>query len=123
VASGPRLPHRGHNINGRSLLGLGAGKTDPATGVSEMEISFEKLPDGWDPRTIVLMCCDRAVVMASRETIANVRPFEGVMVQAGPKLITVTTNYEAVPEDGTTLYGTTFYPHHLTRRHEQLGDE
>jgi hypothetical protein len=33
-----------------------------------MEISFEKLPDGWDPRTIVLMCCDRAVVMASRET-------------------------------------------------------
>jgi hypothetical protein len=56
------------NINGRSLLGLGAGKTDPATGVSEMEISFEKLPDGWDPRTIVLMCCDRAVVMAARET-------------------------------------------------------
>ncbi len=180
------------NINGRSLLGLGAGATDPATGVSEMEVGFEKIPDGWDPRTIVLMCCDRAVVMASRETdgavgmyrasagyltigrdlvnglrwgimrdrdglvmvdvrassvtdfrhdsrydhsrieggvshlrrgvngIADVRPFEGVMVQAGPRLITVTTNYEAVLEDGSTLYGTTFYPHYLPHQAVEL---
>jgi hypothetical protein len=180
------------NINGRNVLGLGAGRTDPTTGVSEMEVRFEKLPDGWDPRTIVLMCCDRATVMASRETpgaigmyrassgymtigrdlvnanrwgvmrdadgqimvdvrassvtdfrhesrydhsrieggishlhhgvngIAEVRPFTGVMVQAGPKLITVTTSYEAVLEDGTTLYGTTFYPHYLPTQQVEL---
>ncbi|MPZ65138.1 MAG: hypothetical protein GEU83_06355 [Pseudonocardiaceae bacterium] len=52
--------------------------------------------------------------------IADVRPFEGVMVQAGPKLITVTTNYEAVLEDGSTLYGTTFYPHYLPHQAVEL---
>ncbi|MGH3871780.1 MAG: hypothetical protein ACRDSR_09770 [Pseudonocardiaceae bacterium] len=173
------------NINGRLLLGIGAGHMDPTNGVSEMEVRFEKLPDGWDPRTIVLMCCDRATVMASQERdgaigmyrasggyltigrdlvnglrwgmmrdrngqvmvdvrassvtdfrhigrydhsrveggishlrrgvngIAQVRPFTGVMTQAGPNLITVTTTYEAILEDGSTLYGTTFYPHWL----------
>ncbi len=172
------------NINGRHVLGLGTGRIDPTAGVSEMEVSFEELPDGWDPRTIVLMCCARSTVMASRESggavgmfrasggymtighhlvnglrkgmmrdaegkvmvdvqassitdfrddaydhsrieggvshlragvngIAEIRPFTGVMVQAGPNLVTVTTNYEAVLEDGTTLYGTTFYPHYL----------
>lgn len=181
------------NINGRNVRGLGAGSTDPATGVSEMEVSFELLPDGWDPRTIVLMCCDRALVMASREVdgavgmfqasggyltigrdlvnghrwgvmrdsnglvmvdvrassvtdfrdgngrydhsrieggishlrqgvngIAKVHPFTGVMVQAGPKLVTVTTSYEALLEDGTTLYGTTFYPHYLAEQAVEL---
>jgi hypothetical protein len=173
------------NINGRRVLGIGTGHTDPSTGVSEMDVRFDTLPDGWDPRTIVLMCCDRATVMASRETlgavgmftasggyltigrdlvnanrwgvmrdaegqimvdvrassvtdfreatrydhsrieggishlrrgvngIAEVRPFTGVMMQAGPNLITVTTSYEAVLEDGTVLHGTTFYPHYL----------
>jgi hypothetical protein len=173
------------NLNGRLLLGIGAGYTDPTSGVSEMEVRFEKLPDGWDPRTIVLMCCDRATVMASQERdgavgmyrasggyltigrdlvnglrwgmmrdragqvmvdvrassvtdfrhtsrydhsrveggishlrrgvngIAEVRPFTGVMTQAGPNLVTVTTTYEAILEDGSTLYGTTFYPHWL----------
>ncbi|MGH3711736.1 MAG: hypothetical protein ACRDRQ_27395 [Pseudonocardiaceae bacterium] len=52
--------------------------------------------------------------------IANVRPFAGVMVQAGPKLITVTTNYEAVLEDGSTLYGTTFYPPYLPHQAVEL---
>ncbi|MGH8901755.1 MAG: hypothetical protein ACRDYA_08730 [Egibacteraceae bacterium] len=180
------------NINGRTLLGIGAGSTDPTTGVSEMEVRFEQLPVGWDPRTIVLMCCDRATVMASRESdgavgmyrasggyvtigrdlvngtrwgmmrdadgqvmvdvrassvtdfrhhtqydhsrveggishlrrgvngIVEVRPFTGVMMQAGPKLIAVTTNYEAVLEDGSTLYGTTFYPHYLPAQAVEL---
>lgn len=180
------------NINGRVLLGIGVGKTNPATGVSEMEVYFEQLPIGWDPRTIVLMCCDRATVMASREKngavgmyrasggymtigrhlvnglrwgmmrdaegqvmvdvrassetdfrdnhpfdnsrveggvshikrgvngIAEVRPFSGVMMQAGPKLVTVTTNYEAVLEDGSTLFGTTFYPHYLPEQRVEL---
>jgi hypothetical protein len=158
-----------------------------------LEVSFELLPEGWDPRTIVLMCCDRAVVMASREAggavgmfrasggyltigrdlvnshrwgmmrdidglimvdvrassvtdfrddagrydhsrieggvshlrrgangIAQVRPFTGVMVQAGPRLVTVSTNYEAVLEDGSTLYGTTFYPHYLPHQEVEL---
>lgn len=52
--------------------------------------------------------------------IAEVRPFEGVMVQSGPKLITVTTSYEAVLEDGSTLYGTTFYPHYLPHQAVEL---
>lgn len=180
------------NINGRSVLGLGSGRTDPTRGVSEMEVNFELLADGWDPRTIVLMCCDRATVMASREVgdavgmyrasggymtigrdlvnayrrgimrdesgrimvdvqassvtdfrhenrydasrieggishlvrgvngIAEVRPFRGVMMQAGPRLITVTTSYEAVLEDGSVLYGTTFYPHFLPNQSVEL---
>jgi hypothetical protein len=42
------------------------------------------------------------------------------MVQVGPNLITVTTNYEAVLEDGSTLYGTTFYPHYLPHQAVEL---
>jgi len=174
----------GH-INGRRILGTGVGTIDLDAGVSEMEVDFDRLPEGWDPRTIVLMCCDRAMVMASREEggavgmlrashghltigrdlvnglrwgmmrdaagqvmvdvrassetdlrgdrpfdasrvegglshlrrgingIARIAPFQGVMMQAGPRLITVTTSYEAVLEDGTTLYGSTYYPHYL----------
>ena len=180
------------NINGRPVLGLGTGRTDPASGVSEMEVHFEYLAEGWDPRTIVLMCCDRATVMASREIgsavgmyrasggymtigrdlvnafrrglmrdeagtimvdvqassvtdfrhetrydssrieggishlrrgvngIAEVKPFRGVMMQAGPRLVTVTTSYEALLEDGSTLYGTTFYPHFLPEQQAQV---
>jgi len=174
----------GH-INGRNILGTGVGTIDPGAGVSEMEVHFDRLPDGWDPRTIVLMCCDRAMVMASREDggavgmlrasaghltigrdlvnglrwgmmrdeagqvmvdvrassetdlrgdqpfdssrveggishlrrgvngIVRIAPFSGVMMQAGPRLVTVTTSYEALLEDGTTLYGSTYYPHYL----------
>ncbi len=54
-------------VNERFVNGHGTGKIDPKTGTSEMEVTFTSLPDGWDPRTIVLMCCDRALVMASRE--------------------------------------------------------
>lgn len=174
----------GH-VNGRTVIGAGMGSTNPATGVSEVEVRFRRLPDAWDPRTIVLMCCDRFTVMASREEggavgmyrasggyltigrhlingcrwgimrdvegqimadvrassetdlrkrkrfdhsrieggishlrpgvngIAAVRPFIGVMMQAGPRLITVSTHYEATLEDGSTVYGTTYYPHFL----------
>jgi hypothetical protein len=181
----------GH-INSRALLGAGAGNTDPVAGTSEMEVRFERIPEGWDPRTIVLMCCERATITTARSVdgavgmfeasggyltigrdlikadrrglmrdvegrvmvdvrassvtdfrgdvrydhsrieggvshvrhgengIADIRPFAGVMVQAGPRLITVTTNYEAVLEDGTTLYGTTFYPHYLPQQQTEL---
>ncbi|GAA3727936.1 hypothetical protein HDA32_000264 [Spinactinospora alkalitolerans] len=180
------------DINSRAVLGVGSGYTDPVAGTSEMEVRFERLPSGWDPRTIVLMCCERATVTCSRESdgavgmfqasggyltigrdlvkverrgtmrnaegqimvdvhassvtdfrgehrydhsrieggtshihygengIAEVRPFTGVMMQAGPNLITVTTSYEAVLEDDSTLYGTTFYPHYLPQQRVQL---
>ncbi len=49
----------GH-VNGRHVLGTGTGRIDTASGVSEMEVTFERITEGWDPRTIVLMCCDRA---------------------------------------------------------------
>ncbi|MGI8309308.1 hypothetical protein [Saccharopolyspora hattusasensis] len=146
---------------------------------------FEQMADGWDPRTIVLMCCDRALVMAARETagtvgmlrasgghltigrhlngnsresfmrnatgqpmahvrassvthfrgpqafdhsrieggishlrrgvngIAQIPAFDGVMMQAGPNLVVVTTRFAAELEDGSTIYGSTTYPHYL----------
>ncbi|MGH4017295.1 MAG: hypothetical protein ACRDSL_25895 [Pseudonocardiaceae bacterium] len=57
----------GH-VNGRHVLGRGSGQIDPSTGVSEMDVRFERMAEGWDPRTIVLMCCDRALIMAAQET-------------------------------------------------------
>ncbi|WP_322761911.1 hypothetical protein [Frankia sp. Cr2] len=172
-------------VNERFVNGHGTGKIDPKTGTSEMEVTFTSLPDGWDPRTIVLMCCDRALVMASREVggatsirrasggwlsigrhlhdggrdsvmyddagqilarvratsetdfrgttrfdrsrieagvshlrpgrngIAEIPAFDGVMMQAGPRLVTVSTRFSATLEDGTAMYGRTFYPHYL----------
>jgi hypothetical protein len=181
----------GH-INGRPVLGIGSGRTDPMSGTSEMEVRFEALAEDWDPRTIVLMCCDRATIMASREDegalgmyrasggrvtigrhligvnrwgvmrdaegrvmvdvrassetdfqterrfdhstieggvsrlapgrngISQVLGVQGVMMQAGPKVVTVTTSYEALLEDCTTLYGTTFYPHFLPEQRVEV---
>jgi hypothetical protein len=180
------------NVNERSLLGIGAGFADPATGVSEVEVRFEQIPAGWDPRTIVLMCCCRSLVMASRESggavgmyrasggymtigrhlinggresmirdgdgqvmaharassesdyrgdnphdhsrvehavshlhpgvngVAHIMPFTGVMMQAGPKLVTLTTSYEVELEDGSTVHGATYYPHYLPEQQVEL---
>lgn len=177
----------GH-VNGRHVLGSGQGEIDPDSGVSEMEVTFERMAEGWDPRTIVLMCCDRALIMAAQETpgtvgmlrasggvlsigghlagnsresvmrtaggelIAHVRAtswtdlgganpsdasrieggfshlrrgvngikhipaFDGVMMQAGPNLVVVTTRFTAELEDGSTIYGSTNYPHYLPRQ-------
>jgi hypothetical protein len=174
----------GH-INGRKILGIGSGSTDPISGVSEMHVMFKELAEGWDPRSIVLMCCDRSMIMSSQENdgavgmyrasgghltigrdlvggrrwgiarnakgeimvdvqassetdfrgserfdrsrveggishlvpgingIASVKTVEGVMMQAGPNVVTVTTHYEVGLEDGSTMFGTTFYPHFL----------
>ncbi|WP_026455083.1 hypothetical protein [Saccharomonospora iraqiensis] len=174
----------GH-VNGRHVLGRGVGEIDVATGVSEMEVCFERMADGWDPRSIVLMCCDRALVMAARETadtvgmfrasggvlsigghlpgngrdsvlrtaegelmahvratsttdfrsgqpfdhsrveggishlrrgvngIRHIPAFDGVMMQAGPNLVVVTTRFTAELEDGTVIHGSTNYPHYL----------
>ncbi len=177
----------GH-VNGRHLLGRGAGEIDPSTGVSEMDVTFERMAEGWDPRTIVLMCCDRSLIMAAQETtgtvgmyrasggvlsigghlpgngrdsvmrtrdgelmahiqatsmtdvrneqsydhsrieggfshlrrgvngIAHIPAFDGVMMQAGPNLVVVTTRFTAELEDGTTIYGSTNYPHYLPQQ-------
>lgn len=177
----------GH-VNGRHVLGRGQGEIDPNNGVSEMEVTFEQMAEGWDPRTIVLMCCDRAVIMGAQEspgtvgmfrasggilsigrdlpgngrdsfmrtsdgaTMAHVRAtsftdfasddprdesriegglsylrrgvngikhipaFDGVMMQAGPNLVVVTTRFSAELEDGSTIHGTTNYPHYLPRQ-------
>lgn len=174
----------GH-VNGRHVLGRGQGEINPDSGVSEMEVTFEKMAAGWDPRTIVLMCCDRALIMAAQETpgtvgmfrasggvlsigrhlagnsresvmrtadgelmahvratswtdftgdnprdesriegglshlrrgvngIKHIPAFDGVMMQAGPNLVVVTTRFTAELEDGTTIYGSTTYPHFL----------
>jgi hypothetical protein len=172
-------------VNGRAVRGCGRGRIDPSNGVSEMDVTFDQMADGWDPRTIVLMCCDRALVMAARETsgtvgmlrasggivsigrhlpgncresvmrtrdgevmahvrassltdfrvpaafdrsrieggvshlrrgvngIKNIPSFDGVMMQAGPNLVVVTTRFAVDLEDGTTIYGSTTYPHYL----------
>ncbi len=182
---------RGH-VNGRTITGRGAGAIDTDTGTSEMEVDFSRMADSWDPRTIVLMCCDRALVMAAREAagavgmyrasggyltigddlaganresimhtgdgrvMAHVRAssitdfrggepfdhsqvdggishlrrgingihrvpaFEGIMMQAGPGLVVVTTSYRAELEDGSTVYGSTHYPHYLPCQRNQL---
>jgi hypothetical protein len=172
-------------INDRPVVGLGKGKIDVLSGTSEMEVGFTELPAGWDPRTIVLMCCERVLVMASREIggavglrrasggwismgrhlhdggrdsfiydqngqvmahvratsetdlrgdrcfdhsrieggvshlhrgrngIAAIPAFDGIMMQAGPNLVTVVSRFTAELEDGSTVYGRTFYPHYL----------
>jgi hypothetical protein len=184
--------HIDGRVNGRPVMGKGKGTTNPATGVSEMEVFFRRLPDGWDPRMIVLLCCDRSTVMAAREEggavgmhraagsypsidtplingfhwglirdmggqtradvwassetglrgketfdyshiegsvtylrprvngISAVHPFVGVMMQAGPYLVTVTTKYEAMLEDGSSVYGITYHLHFLPQQAVQL---
>jgi hypothetical protein len=180
-------------INNGIVVGRGNGSVNPIDGVSEMEVLFESLPNGWDPRTIVLCCCSRAFAMgaqekgearnllsasngfvtigrhlptrrrgvihdksgmvyadieASSETnlrdneafdesrleagysklhpgisgIAEILPFSGVMMQAGPNVVNIMTNYQVRTEDGLSLYGFTFYPHYLPEQvHPILG--
>ncbi|PRW63104.1 hypothetical protein [Actinopolyspora mortivallis] len=172
-------------VNSRAIDGTGRGIVDTETGTSEMDVTFDRMAAGWDPRTIVLMCCDRALVMAARETegtvgihrasggyltiggdlpgsgresimhtgtgelmahvraisttdfrtsdaydhsrveggvshlrrgengIAHIPAFDGIMMQAGPGLVVITTRYRAELENGSTLYGSTSYPHYL----------
>lgn len=179
-------------VNGQHILGRGTGRIDPYAGTSEMEVDFEKIPDGWDPRTIVLMCCDRALVMGAKEEpgtvgmhrasggvlsigrdlpgngrdgvmrtadgtlvahvqatsatdlrgsrpadssrveggfsrlqrgvngIKRIAPFDGLMMQAGPRLVVVTTRYTAELEDGSLIYGTTNYPHYLPEQEAEI---
>lgn len=179
-------------VNGRHVLGRGFGEIDPSTGVSEMSVTFDRMAEGWDPRTIVLMCCDRALIMAAQETagtvgmfrasggvlsigghlpgngrdsvmrtadgdlmthvqatsvtdlradqpfdhshveggfshlrrgtngIRHIPAFDGVMMQAGPNLVVVTTRFAAELEDGTTIYGSTNYPHYLPEQQVEI---
>lgn len=181
----------GH-VNGRHVLGRGYGESDPDSGVSEMEVTFDRMAAGWDPRTIVLMCCDRALIMAAQETpgtvgmfrasggelsiggqlagngrdsvmrttngdlmahvratsltnlrsdepydhshieggishlrrgengIKHIPAFDGVMMQAGPNLVVVTTRFSAELEDGSTIYGSTNYPHFLPEQSVEI---
>jgi hypothetical protein len=39
---------------------------DADSGVGELEVTFSDLPESWDPRTIVLMCCSTMNVMGTR---------------------------------------------------------
>lgn len=50
------------SISGRGTMRVGAD-----AGAGELEVEFAERPLGWDPRTIVLMCCSRAVGMPARE--------------------------------------------------------
>jgi len=177
-------------INNGYVEGTGIGKIGK-DGVSELDVNFSSLPQGWDPRTIALICCGRALFMGSREEdgainmytasgglvtigkglpmvnrrgvirdaqgnlfadiqassetnlrgrgydhskieggyskiepgkngIAAVDPFSGVMMQAGPGVVNILTNYEITTEDGQTLYGFTFYPHALPAQQKEL---
>jgi hypothetical protein len=65
----------GH-INSQEARGRGRGLIDLASGVNELEVDFEKMPTSWDPRTIVLMCCDRILAMGSRGLEGAVGLFE-----------------------------------------------
>lgn len=41
-------------------------------------------------------------------------------MQAGPGLVVVTTSYRAELEDGTTVHGSTNYPHYLPKQRHEL---
>ncbi len=45
--------------------------------------------------------------------IKHIPTFDGLMMQAGPNLVVVTTRFAAELEDGSTIYGSTNYPHYL----------
>lgn len=180
------------DVNSRLVDGTGAGRIDPDAGVSELDVSFAARPAGWDPRSIVLMCCSKSAVMGTREIggavglyqasggyltigrdlvrfgrrgvirdhearimadvqassrtdfrtergtdesrieggvshiepgingIAAVEQLSGIMVQAGPQLVTITTHYTVILEDGMTVWGTTFYPFFLSDQRVDL---
>ena len=48
-----------------------------------------------------------------RNGVAHIRRAVGLMQQASPKVVTVATSYEVELEDGSTMYGNTYYPHFL----------
>ncbi|MFT4326553.1 MAG: hypothetical protein ACMXYK_03570 [Candidatus Woesearchaeota archaeon] len=50
----------GHLNNGL-IEGYGKAIIVPGTGESEMTVRFNELPQGWDPRTIGLICCGRVI--------------------------------------------------------------
>jgi hypothetical protein len=182
---------QGH-VNSRLVDGRGTGRIDPDAGISELDVTFPQRPTGWDPRSIVLMCCSKSAVLGTRATdgaiglyrasggyltigrelvqgfrwgmirdeagqimadirassvtdfrpehatdasrieggvshlepgingVAAVQTLTGLMVQAGPNLVTVTTNYTVTLEDGSTAYGTTFYPFYLPEQRVTL---
>lgn len=64
------------NINSQQAQGHGRGLIGLDSGVNELEVEFNKMPANWDPRTIVLMCCDRVLFMGSRSLEGAVSPFE-----------------------------------------------
>ncbi len=61
----------GH-INSQFVRGVGKGLINRSTGVNELEVEFQEIADSWDPRTIVLMCCDRVTFMGSRGVAGGV---------------------------------------------------
>jgi hypothetical protein len=51
----------------QKVRGAGTGLTDTERGETTLTVEFTALPDSWDPRTIVMMCCLRSLVMGSVE--------------------------------------------------------
>lgn len=49
-------------------------------------------------------------------------PFSGLMMQAGPGLVTLNTAYTVQLEDGTTAHGTTYYPHFLPNQRNAMNE-
>lgn len=52
--------------------------------------------------------------------IKHIPPFDGVMMQVGPNLVVVTTRFTAELEDGSTIYGSTNYPHYLPEQAAEI---
>lgn len=175
------------NLEGSPIEGHGVIRADPHQGLGEIEVKFQKRPRLWDPRTIVLCCCSRAIGAPARQSygaaslldlsggfitigedlqgvcrrasivddegllraeisatsltnlsgdnpydrsrvvggfsrmepgasgVAAIETVSGIMLQCSPHLVTLTTTYDIVCEDGSTLHGTTYYPHFLPR--------
>lgn len=55
-------------LSNGEISGTGVIRVGADAGVGELEVQFDQRPTGWDPRTLVLMCCSRAVGMSARES-------------------------------------------------------
>lgn len=54
-------------IDSGEVYGKGVGKMNTDTGESYLSVDFDSIPQGWDPRTITLICCSRVAGVGARE--------------------------------------------------------
>ena len=74
-------------------------------------------PRSYDHSTVHGSYCS---LEPGKNGIAKIVSVRGVMLGAGPHLVTLTTNYELILETGETVYGATYYPHYLPNPKEVL---